>query len=122
MTKRRGENLEWIESHSEIESDDCLIWPFSRNNKGYPDGTCVPRKAYIKPNMLMCALKNGPKPTARHEVAHSCGNGHLGCINPNHLRWATHAENMQEMVSHGRSRLGKSGRYWATTNINTSTA
>jgi hypothetical protein len=32
---------------------------------------------------------------------HSCGNGHLGCINPHHLRWGSHPENMSDKTIHG---------------------
>ena len=32
---------------------------------------------------------------------HSCGQGHLGCVNPAHLRWGSHVENMADRIAHG---------------------
>src|SRR5690606_20841041 len=48
-----------------------------------------------------------PRPTPRHEAAHSCGNGHLGCCNPRHLRWASHVANMADKVEHGTHQIGE---------------
>lgn len=59
----------------------------------------------------MCKLKNGDPPTPDHEAAHSCGNGKHGCINPNHLRWATDAENMADTVDIDLVRDGASGKF-----------
>jgi hypothetical protein len=50
---------------------------------------------------------NGPSPTPRHEAAHSCGNGHLGCVSPRHLSWKTHKENMADKVQHGTLSRGE---------------
>jgi hypothetical protein len=36
-----------------------------------------------------------------------CGNGHLGCINPHHLKWKTHWENHQDRHVHGTVRYGE---------------
>lgn len=56
---------------------------------------------------VMCELAHGKPPTAEHEAAHSCGNGHLGCINPKHLRWATHIENEADKLMHGTRPRGE---------------
>jgi hypothetical protein len=40
-------------------------------------------------------------------AAHSCGNGHLGCVNPRHLRWATAKENAHDELLHGRKVYGE---------------
>ena len=48
----------------------------------------------------MCELAHGEAPP-RYEAAHSCGRGHLGCVNPRHLRWATSKENKADMIVHG---------------------
>lgn len=50
-------------------------------------------------HVLVCEAFHGPKPSPEHEVAHWDG------MRPNNneanLRWATHAENGQDMVRHG---------------------
>jgi hypothetical protein len=45
---------------------------------------------------LMCEIVNGLPPADWYHAAHSCMNGHLGCVNPKHLRWATPADNGKE--------------------------
>jgi hypothetical protein len=55
----------------------------------------------------MCILAHGGPPTAEHEAAHRCGNGHLGCINPNCLRWATPEENEADKTEHDRVKKGE---------------
>src|SRR5690606_10732407 len=49
----------------------------------------------------VCAQVHGEPPTPKHEAAHSCGNGSLGCITPSHLSWKTSAENTADQVLHG---------------------
>lgn len=35
-------------------------------------------------------------------VLHRCGNGHRGCVRPDHLKLGNHKMNMQDAVRHGR--------------------
>jgi hypothetical protein len=88
-------------------SDECLIWPYGRDNRGYAQMSWRKRgKAIKKVYCAVCEEVHGTPPTPKHEAAHSCGNGHLGCINPRHLRWLTHKENLAEMRAHGRGANG----------------
>jgi transcriptional regulator with XRE-family HTH domain len=50
---------------------------------------------------FMCSLVHGEPPTPKHTAAHSCGNGHGGCVNPHHLSWKTQAENLEDCRQHG---------------------
>lgn len=93
------DSKEWIEAHVGYEGDDCLIWPLRRNRNGY--GSVRSGGVNMMANRYMCLLAHGEPPTPEHQSAHSCGNGHLGCVNPRHLRWATVKENMADMVEHG---------------------
>lgn len=80
--------------------DNCLIWPFARNDGGYArlfsergETTLVHRMA--------CEEIHGPPPTPEHHAAHSCGRGHEGCVSPIHCRWATPGENAADQRVHG---------------------
>lgn len=80
-------------------SDECLMWPYARDNKGYPK---VQKDGKIKKvTRVICEIVNGAPPSSRHQAAHSCGKGHLGCCAPKHLRWATPKENAQDREKHG---------------------
>lgn len=85
--------------------DDCLIWPYARNQLGY--GHINIDGSVHTVSRLVCIARHGPPPSDKHEAAHNCGNGHLGCVNPLHLRWATPHENQQDRVAHGTSNRGE---------------
>jgi hypothetical protein len=99
----RYETMEWLVAHTNWEADDCLIWPFRRTDRGYPV-----LGSNLRAHRVMCIVAHG-EGRPDQEVLHSCGNGHLGCVNPKHLRWGTHQENMDDMKAHGTARreLGK---------------
>jgi hypothetical protein len=84
----------WLEQHLDHQDREfCLIWPLSRAQNGYP--TCGANNA-IRPHRIMCERRHGPPPSPAHQAAHSCGKGHLGCVNPWHLNWKTPSENQLE--------------------------
>jgi hypothetical protein len=55
-------------------------------------------------------MTNGPPPTSKHQAAHSCGKGNLGCVSPKHLSWKTRAENEADKIEAGTSNRGE--RQW----------
>lgn len=96
----------WFMLKALISTDDqCIYWPFSRSNEGYPrinrNGKPTPTSRWV------CELVHGPAPSPEYEAAHSCGRGHLGCINPNHLRWDTRKGNFADKLIHGTDTRGQ---------------
>ncbi len=102
---KNGALRQWVEDNASYSGDDCLRWPFSYNPLGYGAVSVGGVREYA--HRYMCELVNGPAPTPCHETAHSCGNGHLGCLNPRHLRWATRSENIEDKIEHGTSQHGE---------------
>ncbi len=101
----KGAARAWILAHVEHVGADCLIWPFrASSNKGY--GTINWDGRTKAAHTVMCALAHGSKPTPSHEAAHSCGNGHNGCVHPKHLRWDTRSGNHADKVAHGTDHRG----------------
>jgi hypothetical protein len=100
----RGKPYAWLRANASFSGNECLIWPFARNNRGYgrirKDG--IERLAHRE----MACIAIGPPPSAQHQAAHSCGNGHLGCCSPRHLRWASNSENQMDRIIHGTSNRG----------------
>jgi len=86
------------------EGDQCFLWPYSRTVFGYAqiraNGTSVAA------HRIVCEVVHGEPPTEFHVAAHSCGKGHLGCVSPKHLRWATQSENQLDRVEHDTHQRG----------------
>lgn len=101
----RGIPLQWVRDHVSYKGDECLIWPFARMKNGY-GSIGAGGKVHIV-SRLMCEMVNGPPVMASHHAAHSCGNGRGGCVNPNHLRWATPTENSLDRFQHGTMPTGE---------------
>lgn len=85
--------------------DDCLIWPFQRSGGGYAKISIKKRSHTV--SRMVCESVNGSPPTPLHQAAHSCGNGHLGCVAPSHLSWKTQAENEADKLAHGTDNRGE---------------
>lgn len=79
----------------------CLIWPFRRDRYGYAR---MGRSTIV--SRYVCTLAHGNPPTTAHEAAHSCGNGHLGCVHPGHLSWKTTSSNQMDRLRHGTDHRG----------------
>lgn len=95
----RGEPLAWLTAHMDYTGSDCLVWPFAKTGSGY--GAVEVDGKYRSAHRVICEMIHGAPPERDSEAAHSCGNGHLGCVNPKHLRWATSAENHADALEHG---------------------
>jgi hypothetical protein len=94
----------WLRQHATYASDDCLTWPYGQSSSGHGSVTLNGYKTSA--SRAMCLLAHGLPPDG-HEAAHSCGKGHLGCVNPRHLRWATRLENVHDAMRHGTTSKGQ---------------
>lgn len=100
-------HLEWLMERVDYDAPDCLIWPFARDHQGR-GLLSVGNKKIRRAHRVMCEIVNGPPPSEKHQAAHECGNGHLGCIHPKHLIWKTQSGNTIDRIRHGRP-LGNPG-------------
>lgn len=99
--KGQSRVMDWLLAHANYSDPKCLTtWPFYRNPNGYCQVRFNNKSGYA--HRIICELAHGAPPTLKHEAAHKCGNGHLGCVNPTHLAWKTKAENRRESTAHGR--------------------
>lgn len=103
---RAGEPLNWIGDHADhADKASCLLWPYVHREDGY--GEVWVDGLRTRAHRAMCEAAHGPAPSSEHQAAHSCGKGDQGCVNPNHLRWATRTENMADCVDHGTRPWGE---------------
>ena len=97
---KRGEALAFAQAAAETSTDDCILWPFRLTTDGY--GRLTLNGKRLRVNRLVLELAGGPPPSPTHEAAHAPGICHTpACVNPRHLRWATHIENMADKVLDG---------------------
>lgn len=82
-----------------FRSDVCLLWPWAKNSAGY--GHFAKEKKHYLVHRLVCRIVHGEPSSEELQALHSCGNGHLGCCNPRHLRWGTRSDNTQDRWQHG---------------------
>lgn len=83
------------------------MWPFgSAQRVGYRSIYSAALGRSIGAHVMMCEIAHGPSPGAKFEVAHSCGKGIAGCLNPTHLRWALRSENAEDRRRHGTMPIG----------------
>ena len=54
---------------------------------------------------MVCVAAHGEPSDPALEAAHSCGNGHLGCVTPSHIRWATRQQNNADRIAGPRNRF-----------------
>jgi hypothetical protein len=100
---KRGETQPFIEAALASRQDECVLWPFATMDGGYPH---IRRNGKdVRVHMLVCEQAHGPRPSKRHQTAHSCGVS--SCINPRHLRWATKVENEADKIRHGSTNRGE---------------
>jgi len=101
---QKGEPKKFLETALLQQTDECILWPYSCDNHGYA-GMNIDNKTR-KVHIIVCEKIHGEKPFQRAEAAHSCGNGHLGCINHRHLSWKSHSDNQMDRILHGTSNRG----------------
>jgi len=99
-----GMLLPFLRSLVGTTTQTCIIWPFSAAPDGY--GRIRFGNRRMTAHRAMCILAHGEPPTSKYESAHSCGHGHLGCVNPNHLSWKTRKENDMDKDMHGTRLCG----------------
>ena len=98
---------EFLDEALRSNTDDCIIWPFYRTKAGYAM-IARPKLTTASRYILMQTVGEPPED---FQAAHSCGKGHLGCVNPKHLRWASRQDNMDDKKIHGTLPIGsKNGR------------
>lgn len=100
-----GSTLKFATEVAAYTGDDCVPWPFYRDRHGY--GWIGQGNKLQPAHRKICEMSHGPAPTELHQAAHSCGKGHLGCVNPRHLRWATAGENQLDRARHGTDIRGE---------------
>ena len=104
-----GKGIRFLRANVGYTGDDCLIWPLFRNPE-HGRGMFGLNGKVLYAHRVMCELAHGRAPIGRPQASHSCGKGHLGCVNPRHLSWASNSDNQRDRRRHGTQRGAKGNR------------
>ena len=92
-----AEVIEWIKLYT-FKDGECIISHLSSDARGYAQVYHAGKM--LKVGRLLLEDATGEAPQGRM-MLHSCHNSH--CVNPAHLRWGTHKENMRDCRLAGRT-------------------
>jgi hypothetical protein len=102
----KGECLEFLYKAIKLETDDCIIWPYSKSDNGYGVIHYKGKKTFV--HRLALILTVGEpleyKPNALH-VPEICHN--RACSNPRHLYWGSYKDNQADRLIDGTSNQGE---------------
>jgi hypothetical protein len=102
---KEGAPFAFIKQAIISNTDECIFWPYAKHRKGF--GLVRHNGKTVVASRLVCELAFGAPKDTKLQAAHSCGNGHRGCVNPRHLRWASRLENAADQIMHGTRKRGK---------------
>lgn len=99
LRRRRNESIRAFLGRATVQDSEsgCDSWTGGLTAAGYARVTVNGREQYA--HRLSWQLANGPIPSGM-KVDHTCRN--TSCVNPDHLRLATHAENLQNLALTGQ--------------------
>jgi hypothetical protein len=84
---KRGEAMAFLDQALLMETDECIIWPFAINGKGYAQVTEKQLHEWRSRTVAskICEQIYGQRPTELHRAVHSCEN--RACVNKRHCTW-----------------------------------
>jgi hypothetical protein len=86
--------------------DDCWIWQGAKNKprkkSSYTRGIFCFNSTSVKAHLFSALVAHGPRPDGL-ETLHSCDNAL--CVNPKHLSYGLHSENIKQCTSRKRNAL-----------------
>lgn len=92
--------------------DDCWLWSGATTREGYGSIYVSREMGARLATHVALELAGLPRPSKKHHALHRCDTP--GCVNPGHLWWGTHAENMSDMRAKGRMDISGFEKFWRT--------
>ena len=92
-----------INDNVKIDNNDCWNWQKSKTRNGY--GRFSYNKKIELVHRVTCESVHGPAPLDKPFALHSCDNP--SCCNPDHLRWGSVEDNMNDVKERNRGVKGE---------------
>lgn len=89
-----------------LKTDTCWLWQGSLRNKRY--GYIQYKGHRVGVHVFSYMLAHNLEAPPELNILHKCDD--TLCVRPEHLFEGTHADNMRDMISKGRSKLLRTGR------------
>jgi hypothetical protein len=92
---------QWLMGNREFTGDECLFFPSMVTGR-----TEKVKYNYrtIAASRAMLLMTQGLPEDEKAMCTHKCGNGHLSCVNPDHLMWGNAATNGRDASLHNSPR------------------
>ena len=112
MPKRVARDVEYLMARSIPEPNSgCWLWLGRLDERGYVQINLSP---FIRAHHLACFLKHGKRPEGK-EVDHICRV--TSCVNPDHMRYLTPAENKARRIGVWSRRFCAKGHPFSGDNV-----
>tara|TARA_R100000365_G_C2748614_1_gene80755 strand:- start:7733 stop:8410 length:678 start_codon:yes stop_codon:yes gene_type:complete len=110
-TTRDGLGRVWLKLFASYTGDKCILYPFRTAYQ--PRGRLRYNFKDMQAHRAMCLMVHKVPDNPKAMALHRCGNGHLGCVNPNHLYWGDQSDNSKDARRHmteGKPDMGDFGK------------
>lgn len=95
----KGEAYRYLVEAITSPSESCMLWPYMLDEHKY--GKIIYNGKKVRVHRLVMILLHGHQDL---DVLHGCGNP--SCFNPDHLRYGTAKENLEDARQHGTLVVG----------------
>lgn len=94
----RGTPMAFLQDVASMDiAEECVLWPYGCNSKGYPLVSVEGR--HKSAGQVVLRLVGADQPSPHHDALHSCDNPK--CVAWWHLRWGTQTENTDDARRRG---------------------
>ena len=87
----------WLKANTDFAGDECLFFPSMVSGRAERVKYNFKEQAAAR---AMLQMTQGRPPFDHALATHICGNGHLSCVNPAHLKWGSQSDNSKDAVVH----------------------
>ena len=92
----------------------CWFWIGAYNKDGYGSIFIGPKRGRTRlATHVSLEIDERSRPSKKHHALHTCDNP--SCVNPSHLWWGTHSENMSDALKKGRLDYSGFQKSWQRT-------